>query len=58
MAQNRAGLQRLTLPNLSEYTRLTWSPDGQQIAISNDLRTEKIYIIDTETGSSRKLLSL
>lgn len=53
-----ASLQRLTPTNFSEHARLTWSPDGQQIAISSDLRTENIYIIDIETGSSRELLSL
>lgn len=53
-----ANLQRLTSPIFSESAMLTWSPDGQQIAISSDAITGQIYIVDTNTGESRELLNL
>lgn len=58
MAQDGASLQRLTSPIFSESALLTWSPDGQQIAISNDVITGSIYIIDADNGDSRELVSL
>jgi Tol biopolymer transport system component len=57
MDEDGKNLQRLTSPIFSESAMLTWSPDGQQIAISNDVMTGSIYIIDTDTGNSRELIS-
>ena len=58
MVQDGTNLQRLTPPIFSESAMLTWSPDGQQIAISSDVLTGNIYILDTESKASRELLSL
>lgn len=58
MAHDGTNLHRLTSPIFSESAMLTWSPDGQQIVISNDVITGSIYIIDADTGDSRELLIL
>ena len=58
MAKDGAKLQKLTDPIFSENVTLTWSPDGQQIAIGSDVTIGKIYVIDIKTRDSRELLHL
>ena len=58
MAHDGASLQRLTSPIFSESAMLTWSPDGQHIAISSDAITGRLYIVDASTGGLRELLNL
>jgi Tol biopolymer transport system component len=60
MDNNGTNFQKLTEPVYSENTALSWSPDGQQIAISSDVATAigSIRIIDVNTGNARELLDL
>jgi TolB protein len=58
MDKNGTNLQKLTEPIYPENVTLSWSPNGQQIAINNDVPVGNISIIDIKTGESRELLHL
>ena len=58
ISQDGSNLQSLTSPIFPEFAMLTWSPDGQQIAISNDEVPGNIYIINVQAKNSRELLHL
>jgi len=58
MDKNGKNIQKLTEPIYPENIILSWSPDGQQIAISNDILIGNISIIDIKTGKSKELLHL
>lgn len=58
MNNNGANLRKLTEPVFSENVTFSWSPDGQQLVVSSDALTGKIYIIDVDTGNSKDLIYL
>ncbi len=58
MNNNGANLQKLTEPIYPENITFSWSPDGQQLAISSDAVVGNIYLIDVNTGNSKELLNL
>lgn len=57
---NRDGtnLQKITQPIFSDRAILSWSPDGQQIAIDQDVPVGNIYLVDIQSGTMNELLSL
>ena len=56
MAKDGTDLQKLTEPIFSENAKLSWSPDGRQIAIADEGTNRNIEIIDTTTeGFARTL---
>lgn len=57
MDNNGANLQKLTKPLYSENVTFSWSPDGQQVAISSDTFVGSIYLVDVTTGNSKELLN-
>lgn len=58
MNNNGANFQKLTEPVYPENITFSWSPDGHQIAISNDVAIGSIYLVDVDTGTLRELLNL
>lgn len=58
MNNNGTNLQKLTEPIYSENVTFSWSPDGQQLAISSDAVVGNIYLVNVNTGNSIELLNL
>ena len=58
MAKDGTQLKRLTDPLFSYRVTISWSPDGQEIAISADIVIKDIAIFDVATGKTRNLLTL
>lgn len=58
MSTDGKDIQKLSDPIYSENTRLSWSPDNREIAISADVIIGNIYIINVSTGDKRVLLNL
>jgi Tol biopolymer transport system component len=55
MANDGTNIQKLFGPILSDRVKLTWAPDGQHVAVSDEV---KIFVIDINTRVSRELLQL
>jgi TolB protein len=58
MSNNGTNLQKLTEPVYPENITFSWSPDGQQIAISSDAMVGSLYLVDVKSGISKELLNL
>lgn len=58
MSKDGKDVHKLSESVYSENATLTWSPDGQKIAVGDDAMLGKIYVIDIGTGARQELLSM